>query len=1740
MTSSTDKNLQAAPPAATGNAGAQFEAKVGAFYLLSLLSNGEPRGLPGATLRTVAFQQRGSGRPLDDVVVQATNADGSDAVLEIQAKRTLTFTPSDSEFKDVVAQMWKAAQKGEFETARYELAVAIARTTTRVEHACQETLHWARQLPNGAVFAAHIARKKFASDSMRDFVEVFRANLAAAGAPTDDETVWRLLRRFQILVFDFESAGSDYEHRARERARFALAPDHAGRAAELWPVLVDHVGACARAGGSRDRQTTIQVLQTEHGFTFEPRADLRSVAARLAEAAEHALAEIKDDVGGARLARIELIDQAHSTLEQSRVLHIVGAGGVGKSWVLKALASLLVPEGRIIVLSNGRIIPGGWLQMAHTVGCSATRDELFNELGCGGGATLFIDNVDQIADPAEWATVTDLLLGVVKNPGWRAVATGGIGNEDWKAHLPKAVREASIASLTVDAISDDETELLSEENRALAVILGSTHPARNIARNLFYLSRMIELGAGKADAAASIATEMDLARLWWRYGGGRTEDDGRFARLKVLRIMGGQILSAPARIAFKTDDLDLSTVAELLRFDSLREDTKGATVAFRHDVLRDWTIGFLIHEDSDRLAALQIDRPIPPGLARGLEVAARLALVGDTTGERWLALLAAVEQPGVHGSWSRPILLALPRAEQAVALFVNLGPRLLEDEGRRLGEIIRLMLAVESAPLAKLIEEFQPSFSIPKGIGDLVVPRGIGWVWLVAWLVTVADSLPTGRIPDVTKAFQAWLISTQNNSYPLNARIVEILFDWLARIEEAMSYRVYRRIEDAPPSLNIPHLRDVRDEIRMSAFAFANLNPAAAEKYLLSLNPDEVRHDGMQAILKAPGNLARAAPAAMATFTLGAFIDEEDFDNSYGGSRRRMGPFTALDHLFFPASPSQGPFLDLLERAPAEGLRVVRGLVEYATQWLRDMYVRDRQPFPRVSVHFPSGTKSFEGDGYVYQWARSISPSVITASALMALEAWGHRQIEAGRPFEEVLHDVLGPDGSSIAFVAVAADLILSHWKEASDVAWPLLAAPEILQLDDVRSNQDVAGVNRLVNFEQEPNAWPVTRADLDARPSRQSRLSSQIGHYALHADPKQLQALRTLLEQARNEISQKPAESEDPINGLRPTAERAVRMTSAEYWPLVKITLQDGREVEVHQFQRDATEAERFASGAARAEAGLQHMNLRHRIQTALLDPSKSTPAIATEGLAWAKAQPKEIESEPEDSDDHDDFNRKWDERVVVMTAALIARDYEGPDRTEAVGWALPVLLEAVNDREEYYGNDQIEYNKAAIAALGLIALYRRDRDAPSRDALLRLARRQHLAVVTALGSFFPEIAEVDARLPRALIRIVMASSVHPRRGDNDHQTRAAKGAYQKRVESAIAAEQRWLDSGAGEPLWPELPAWLSRPRRYILGGGDDDEENKLTANPDLYLAEGMLGATICHLVRMTVGSLPAWLIELAAHLMRWTDSANGPHGPDTRDRDNRPVTWNSHFFDFVEILSAAIPHAQAVELFAKPITHFKDEPFHNSMAVHLRGFDRAMFATDTKTPENPVALRALFAERIRRGWNYRQFEREKSFTSERHAGDAMRAMFFLPYRLVGAGRPIVPDGWNGLDEVMPVLTGLVVGAPGSGYFADLFLNSVESSPRSSLVPFVVQAVSAWRSAYGVDTNFWAEMRIGVRVCTWFDRAFASDPDSAAMNTAIVDDLMRSLDVIVRSGVAHAREIEERLAERMQDRKSA
>jgi hypothetical protein len=251
----------ASSPASSGPAGPLFEGQVGAYYLLSLLSDAPPRGLPGTTIERIELQRASEGHPLDDVIVHARDSQARSVVLAIQVKRTITFAPSDPVFRAVVAQIAATTQRSDFWDSRYELAIGIARTTQKTDASYQDVLTWARALDSAETFLRCIERPGSGNDDMRTFVRTFRDHLTSAGIASDDLTVWKLLGRLQILTFDFTATGSATEELVKERSADALHVDDRSQAASLWANLIELALQTAATGGDRTRARLMEDLR---------------------------------------------------------------------------------------------------------------------------------------------------------------------------------------------------------------------------------------------------------------------------------------------------------------------------------------------------------------------------------------------------------------------------------------------------------------------------------------------------------------------------------------------------------------------------------------------------------------------------------------------------------------------------------------------------------------------------------------------------------------------------------------------------------------------------------------------------------------------------------------------------------------------------------------------------------------------------------------------------------------------------------------------------------------------------------------------------------------------------------------------------------------------------------------------------------------------------------------------------------------------------------------------------------------------------------------------------------------------------------------------------------------------------------------------------------------------------------------------------------------------------------------
>ena len=418
---------------------------------------------------------------------------------------------------------------------------------------------------------------------MRAFHDTFIANLRAAGAAADDVEVWRLLRRLQILIFDYTAPGSAHEHYARERAAHALHPEDAPRAGALWDNLYALAIQMAAGGGQRERASLIQDI-AERGFRLAGERRHGVARAALTEATQQALANIGINVRGATVGRHRYLSAIRSAFETARYTEIRGDAGVGKSGLLKHFALQAREEGSIVVLTPGRVTPRGWTALRDAIGFEGTANELLLDLAAGGGALLCVDSLD-FFDELEQKTVSDLLRAAASVPGIHVLATArrdfGVAGETW---LPADALAALTRAppVVIDELGEAELDELRQSAPDLVLLLADDHPARDVTRNLFRLARLADQSAEEP----SPRSEVDMAELWWRTADGKL-DSGHRDRGRLLRSLAEQALARTEPMI--VTDRPPEAVDALIRSESLR-DLGNDRVTFRHDVLREWAI----------------------------------------------------------------------------------------------------------------------------------------------------------------------------------------------------------------------------------------------------------------------------------------------------------------------------------------------------------------------------------------------------------------------------------------------------------------------------------------------------------------------------------------------------------------------------------------------------------------------------------------------------------------------------------------------------------------------------------------------------------------------------------------------------------------------------------------------------------------------------------------------------------------------------------------------------------------------------------------------------------------------------------------------------------------------------------------------------------------------------------------------------------------------------------------------
>ena len=1698
-----------ASTASTGPAGGHFEGHVGAAYLLAMLVGAEARGLPGASIDRVACQRAAEGHPLDDVVIYAHDAHGNSAVLEVQVKKGMTFAPGDKVFREVVGQIAEAARKPEFWTTRHELGVAISRTSHNIDGPYQDVLTWARQLGDATTFIERINRPGSANDRMRSFVDTFRSHLKDAGAAHDDQTVWQLLRRLHILVFDFTATGSASAELARERAIRALHPEDAARAGNLWGELTELAIRIAAAGGDRRRDELRSEL-VQMTFRLAPdRHNLPALSA-LAEASGNALADIDDRVGGTMLTRYERIGSVHDSLDRGRYVEIRGDAGVGKSAVMKHFAVQAWTQSQVVVLSPGRTIPKGWLAMRAVLNFDGSAHDLLSDLAASGGAIIFIDSLDFYREE-ERLTVIDLVREAAKVPGLSVIATArrdfGVGEPSW---LPVGALDqlGRADPVFIDELSDGETEELRSGAPTLAALLSDQHPARPVARNLFRLSRL----ASRPSDAPMPRTEAEMAEQWWQSADG-LKDGGHRERARVLASLAEQAIDRTEILSVKGQSA--VAVDALVTSGTLR-DLNNDRVIFRHDVLREWAIANFLFADATALVRLPLDRPAPPDLARGVELAARLAIERTADGDAWHSFFTELNKEGVNPSWSRAVLLALVRSEIASEALNKASAHLLADRARILRELIRIVMAVESVSAARCYGRLgiDPRM-IPSGFS---VPNGPSWLRLILWLLKIGANLPAAAIPEVVALYTNWSVVVGAQD-PCARYIVRWFHQWLMEINRMPEGEEPRR----PFNGEIDQIGRLAEDLQTGFLLLASHAPDLAAAYLNSLKEHPYGDRVREGILKFRGTLAQGAPKELAELTAELLLPkqgEEDEDRQ--GPLRR--PFGHADLNFVPVSPAQGPFLELLIHTPQHGLPLIRRLVDYAI-----FFYTGGRDFGNdaMTVLFPDGSATVFPWHRSYPWSREYGsgPSALT-SALMALEAWSHQRIEAGEPIEKVIADIIGAPNPPAAYLLVIVDVLLSHWPASSAAAIPFLACPELLCLDQQRSggdNIEVPDIFGLKHLQKEPLGLASIES-LRARPSRRLTLGQLLDFYAREEFTEQRKPFVDLLARAAARLGLPTAQMD--LGDAAFMAVHALNRIDPENWRKVTVETANGS---AEDWEYVSPQAENGHLKPLQDESREHQLNGRMRmaIVNALNNPARSSPAFVAAAVKWAQ--------EVADKPCADESEQRLREEAIVIAAVIGIRDGD-EDLVAAHGkWIRETFGRAFGGKNDpvHRTRTGMRFNPFAIAFVGTVLLLRNGFATDDVRTLLEAAGDDNPAAAQGFAYVAAALASIDERLPRAVLRCAFAASVKPHRrwGLSDEEYAAPVVARRREVAKVIEAELAWLSGSAQEPGWPAFEREPAYPSQRYAAGRSRRERREDDKTPELYTDHQAAALWLGKAGSIFDVAKRPWLRDIVRAYSGWTSVANGSELEQDEDAERTPDQWNEAYFG---LLAHCLPGLTIGEIDAMgldSIMALPGEAFMDVLAIFVRKVDTVYFSDAGLWESQAVHIRTVLARKLMktRDWEWKRRELSSSITTR--LGPSVAVLFFNDFG--GFREPptcyLLEKGIDGLGPFLPLLGELTENGPFL-FAATTLLNLLEVSPKPAHLPLIVAAGKTWFASHPRDTEFWVENGVGRRMCIVIEAIVELDPGLVGRTQIARKEIEGFLGVLIGMGVSEAHLLEETL----------
>ena len=1092
-----EERKQATSTELTGGTGFTYEDTVVAYYLTALLREERAAGLNGV-VKTVAVQQEGHDHPMDDIIVEFYD-DGSQRRLSLQAKRKIQISAAktNNDFRDIFSRAIATRATDYFNDDLDAYGFVTEKVATARFRTLNRLIDWAKSSPSGEDFARRFAPGGAAAAAERSLRDEL-APLIGAQSPDEER---RFYAQFVALNLDGLTEGGILRTEVINRLQELVAVNEDG----LDVLLFDRLCRIARDAAGSARKWTRQTLLAElRGAVRLKVAPNYQRDVDLLQAFSIAgLEDLSEEIVGFRVERPNLEKSIRVRLTECRLVNLSGLPGCGKSAMLKRIASVDAANGPILFLKSDRLAGGSWLTFATSLGIQhRVVADLLAEIGGIGTPILFIDGIDRVR-PDQKGIITDVLRAIEENEqlaNWKVLASSrDQGLEAYRAWFPTSFyRGTGIGDVQISEFSDEEAEALAKEKPNLRRLLFGPKGVSEIARRPFFAA---VLARSFPDASATPQTEVDLISAWWARAGHDAPEEAVPQRQRALldlaekgvRNLGKNI---PARML---KDHTFAQVPGLKADLVIRDHDGGASYSFTHDIFFEWVVFRQLIELGNDWTRCLAEAGEPPLLGRvvGLLAQSAFALPG-----KWSAGYRDLECQPLRPQWQREWLTAppfTPAFEQRHQEFQSL---LAENDYALLEKLLVWFQAQHTIPNPVVL---QGATNAMDGIDRVGMADLLGWPsdfksWgrLLDWLLSFASSLPARLLPNVLEVFGAWQNLFADLKNPRSEAIIEVCANWLIELE-SVEYPEYLTFEHGRwDTLGGKARSSLATALRVMIMRSTRSYPEPAIALFKRAATDErmrsKAYNELMGFTPTMAGVASEAVVAVVKAELMAELPQDRLDREESKHRdyiewiKRLRAIPEkdrtekqkralqyvhipirsdrIDHddfgidrhhsYYYPASPIHEPFASLFAKKPEDALGLVRDLTNHATKGWRQVQLLNRSrmgtPIP-VVLEFPWGKQKFWGDWHVYNWFMGqLAPNPLDC-ALLALSYWAFKQIEDGRPTDEVIRNVI--EGNE-CYAVLGLSLVLAlETFDVSETTFPIVTCQRLWHHDTARLVQE-------------------------------------------------------------------------------------------------------------------------------------------------------------------------------------------------------------------------------------------------------------------------------------------------------------------------------------------------------------------------------------------------------------------------------------------------------------------------------------------------------------------------------------------------------------------------------------------------------------------------------------------------------------------------------------------------------------